>query len=124
MMQRSISPFPLAGSTFARSNALSSLAASKTSKLSLTSLISGAQKTIGTVNQIIPLYNQVKPMFQNSKALINTLKEIKFLPKKRNTQHTQKTFTPNKQPEIKKEEKPVTKEIHPQKNEPSKPYFA
>ncbi len=121
MIQRSISPFPLAGSTFASSNALSSLAASKTSKLSLTSLISGAQKTIGTVNQIIPLYKQVQPLINNSKTIINAAKNIKF-PSINKNKRKYNIQSPIDVSIIKEESKEEPQKK--QTNEPSKPFFA
>ena len=81
-MTRGISPFATAGSS-----ALNNISqATRTgglfskiggSKMTLSGILSGAQKTIGTVNQIVPLYNQVKPMFQNSKILLNVVKGLK-----------------------------------------------
>lgn len=39
------------------------------SKISISSLLSNAQKTLNVVNQAIPLYYQVKPVFKNIKTL-------------------------------------------------------
>lgn len=47
-------------------------AAAKTSilgKINWSSLLSNAQKTLNVVNQAIPLYYQVKPVFNNIKTL-------------------------------------------------------
>lgn len=46
------------------------------SKINLSSLLSNAQKTLGVVNQAIPLYYQVKPVFKNLKALGKIGKEF------------------------------------------------
>lgn len=46
------------------------------SKINLSSLLSNAQKTLGVVNQAIPLYYQVKPIFKNLKALGKIGKEF------------------------------------------------
>lgn len=132
-MTRSISPFATAGSSAI--NGLSQATRSGGifskiggSKITLSGILNGAQKTIGTVNQIVPLYNQVKPMFQNSKILLNVAKGLKgdntssrglFRNKKRNYNY-QETININQEPtkkEIKKEEKPTGAS-------PSKPYFA
>ena len=132
-MTRSISPFSTAGSSTI--NGLTNTA--KTgglfsriggSKMTLSGILNGAQKTIGTVNQIVPLYNQVKPMFQNSKALINVVKGLKndtnttnkrsFQIKRRNKQFSHNnTITIDPKPtNAQKKEK-----IRP--DQPSKPYF-
>lgn len=58
---------------------LGSAAASGTSifsKINWSSLLSNAQKTLGVVNQAIPLYYQVKPVFKNLKALGKIGKEF------------------------------------------------
>jgi len=96
--------------------------------MTLSGILTGAQKTIGTVNQIVPLYNQIKPMFQNSKILLNVARGLKgdnnsrslFRNKRNRNIYQQNTININPQPikeEIKKEEK--NKE-----NSPSKPFFA
>ena len=75
---RNAAPFATAGSSFVSRGITNGLFTRTTgSKLTLSSLLNGAQKTIGTVNQIVPLYNQVKPMFQNSKVLLNVVKGLR-----------------------------------------------
>lgn len=46
------------------------------SKINWSSLLSNAQKTLGVVNQAIPLYYQVKPVFKNLRALGKIGKEF------------------------------------------------
>lgn len=46
------------------------------SKINWSSLLSNAQKTLGVVNQAIPLYYQVKPVFKNLRALGKISKEF------------------------------------------------
>lgn len=129
-MNRSISPFATAGSsalnTFSRSNGLLSRLGS-TSKFNLSSFLTGAQKTIGTVNQIVPLYNQVKPLFQNSKVLLNVVNSFKkdnnskglfSLKRNKNQPIYQNNVTPT---DNKKEEKHSS---FKDENSPSKPFFA
>ncbi len=133
-MTRSISPFATTASSFisnatqgARSTGL--LSKLSTSKFSLSGILNGAQKTIGTVNQIVPLYNQIKPMVQNSKVLLNVAKSLKstdnstnsrgLFPKRRNRpmynqQHS--NIVEQEKETIKKEEKFI-------ENTPSKPFF-
>lgn len=130
-MTRSISPFTTAGSSAingitqaAKANGLFSKIGS--SKITLSGLLNGAQKTIGTVNQIVPLYNQIKPMFQNSKILLNVAKGLKgenntyrksYKNKRNNPIYSQ---TPNNTQQTKKE----IKKEKPKENTPSKPFFA
>ena len=46
------------------------------SKINWSSLLSNVQKTLGVVNQAIPLYYQVKPVFKNLRALGKIGKEF------------------------------------------------
>lgn len=132
-MTRSMSPFATAGSsinipasTIARGGLFSKIGGSK---ITLSGILNGAQKTIGTVNQVVPLYNQVKPLFQNSKVLLNVAKAVKgnnqsrglFAPKRRR----QTIYEPIQKEEVKKEE-PITineEEKQENTNYPSKPFF-
>lgn len=118
---RGISPFSTAGSSF--NSITSNGLRAATNKFTLSGLLNGAQKTIGTVNQIVPLYNQVKPLFQNSKILINVAKSLQTnKPSKRN-----RTSVPKESPPIDVE--PIEKEkiiITTKKSDgssPSKPFF-
>ena len=58
----------------AASNTLSK--ASILGKVNWSSLLSNAQKTLNVVNQAIPLYYQVKPVFNNIKTLGKIGKEL------------------------------------------------
>ncbi len=44
--------------------------------LSLGKVVSGISKTLGMVNQIIPIYKEAKPMINNARNAINILKEF------------------------------------------------
>lgn len=129
-MTRNISPFATTGSSIisgaaqaAKTGGLFSRVGS--SKLTLSGILNGAQKTIGTVNQIVPLYNQIKPMFQNSKILLSVAKGLKsdrgnnslFKNRKRNYYPAQNQQTINIEEPPKKEEKQ-------KENQPSNPFFA
>ena len=133
-MTRSVSPFATAGSSFltgatqaARNGRVFSRLGS--SKITLSGILNGAQKTIGTVNQIVPLYNQVKPMFQNSKILLNIARGLKanennnskkFFGSKRKNKIIYEQNSTNINQEITKEKKVE----HKNENTPSKPFFA
>lgn len=74
-------PYMMPGMAIPASNAAALGSAAKAgssifSKINLSSLLSNAQKTLGVVNQAIPLYYQVKPIFKNLKALSKIGKEF------------------------------------------------
>lgn len=74
-------PYMMPGMAIPASNAATLGSAAKAgssifSKINLSSLLSNAQKTLGVVNQAIPLYYQVKPVFKNLKALSKIGKEF------------------------------------------------
>ncbi len=47
-----------------------------TSGLSLTKVISGISKTLNIANQVIPLYQQVKPIISNASSILSVFKEF------------------------------------------------
>ena len=47
-----------------------------TSSLSLTKILGGISKGLTIANQIIPLYQQTKPIIKNAKQIMNVLKEF------------------------------------------------
>lgn len=74
-------PYMMPGMAIPASNAATLGSATKAgssifSKINLSSLLSNAQKTLGVVNQAIPLYYQVKPFFKNLKTLGKIGKEF------------------------------------------------
>lgn len=67
-------------------------------KMNLSSMINTTSKTINTFNQMVPLYREIKPVFENGKVLVDTFKRA-FIKKKTKTNPTNK---PNEvvEPEI------------------------
>lgn len=127
-MMRSASPFATAGASFA-SRSISPSIFTKTagSKITLSGILNGAQKTIGTVNQIVPLYNQIKPMFQNSKILLNVAKSIRGTPRfsRRNNLATNNSSQPETIEVAPQESnQPPQQTTYKREEGPSKPYFA
>jgi hypothetical protein len=47
------------------------------SGLTFSSLVSGTQKTLGTINQIIPIVKQAKPIVNNAKTMFKVMNEFK-----------------------------------------------
>lgn len=134
-MSRMASPFATAGSSIATKAAYTGGLLAKTgrSKITLSGILNGAQKTIGTVNQIVPLYNQIKPMFENSKILLNVAKGLKGSnTRPRRFSNNKQMHMPSYQDnvvQVKKEEKiqddsPIKREERSNNGiEPSKPFF-
>lgn len=46
------------------------------SGLSFTKILSGISKTLNVANQVIPLYQQAKPMINNAKTIMSALKDF------------------------------------------------
>ena len=88
-------PYMMPGMAIPASNAATLGSATKAgssifSKINLSSLLSNAQKTLGVVNQAIPLYYQVKPFFKNLKTLGKIGKEFTKI-SENNTQNSNRS---------------------------------
>jgi hypothetical protein len=121
-LARNSSPFATAGTSIVSNSLRSGTALSKLggSKITLSGLINGAQKTIGTVNQIVPLYNQVKPMFNNAKTALNIFKNVKNI---NNTPIVNETPKINNNLEIPKNNIAKEEKVIINKLNPNKPFF-
>lgn len=89
-------PYMMPGMAIPAANAATLGSATKAgssifSKINLSSLLSNAQKTLGVVNQAIPLYYQVKPVFKNLKALGKIGKEFTKLNENNNQNSNRST---------------------------------
>lgn len=72
---------------FARNNALTSTALSSAGKagglsnllgkFSFTGFLNGASKTLNIINQAIPVFYQVKPIFNNAKTMLRVISAVK-----------------------------------------------
>ena len=98
-----------------------SIASATKNTFSFSSIFNGIQKTATTINQIVPLYHNVKPIITNSKTLFNIMKGVASTPSK-----STKTEEPKKQ-------NVIDVEVQEQNNEkteiksttsPSKPFFS
>ena len=47
-----------------------------TSKLTFSSILTGANKTLNVINQAIPVYNQVRPIWKNARTMFRVVKEM------------------------------------------------
>ena len=64
------------------------LKAAGTSKLTFSSILTGANKTLNVINQAIPVYNQVRPIWKNARTMFRVVKEM-------NTSDTNPSSTSN-----------------------------
>ena len=53
-----------------------STAASGASKITFSGILNGASKTLGVINQAIPVFYQVKPIWNNARTMFRVVKEI------------------------------------------------
>ena len=77
------------------------------SKVTFSSLLNGASKTLGVINQAIPVFYQVKPIWRNAKTMFKVVKEI-------NNKDTN-----NKQENIETNENITNKETKTSENSPT-----
>jgi len=68
-----------------------------TSSLSFGKILGGLSKTLGVVNQVIPIYKEAKPMIQNAKTAFSLIKEFGNTTTNRVMTNTEKNFKPLKE---------------------------
>ncbi len=73
-----------------------------TNPLSFTKIISGISKSLNIVNQVIPLYKEVKPIISNASGILSVFKEM----------NKEENATINKEPETIKNESIKKEEIN------------
>lgn len=73
-----------------------------TNPLSFTKIISGISKSLNIVNQVIPLYKEVKPIISNASGILSVFKEM----------NKEENATINKEPETIKNEAIKKEEIN------------
>ncbi len=49
----------------------------KINKINFNNILNGASKTLGVINQAIPVFYQIKPLWQNTKTMLRVAKIIK-----------------------------------------------
>lgn len=113
----SVSPIPLATSmaSTAKTGLLPSL-----KSFSWGGLLSGAQKTISAVNQIVPLYHQVQPLISNAKTLLKVSKVMKTIDSK-NPEKEIKTTDLSSEKSLQNENKLEVAQVD--STSPGKPFF-
>lgn len=68
-----------------------------TSSLSFGKILGGLSKTLGVVNQVIPIYKEAKPMIQNAKTAFSLIKEFGNSATTRVMTNTEKNLKPIKE---------------------------
>lgn len=114
---------PLMSSTIPFSLPGAGIATATKSGFSFSSLFSGIQKTATTINQIVPLYHNVKPIISNSKTLFSVMKGLSSTPKAQQTikkEEKKEDIIDIKEEKKVSEDKIEVKSI----NTPSKPFFS
>lgn len=66
---------PIGGSSFPRLFG-NSLRCAGTSKVTFSGILNGASKTLGVINQAIPVFYQVKPIWNNAKTMFRVAKQL------------------------------------------------
>ena len=67
-MMNNVSTVPRIGSLFGNSGGAS--------KITFSGILNGASKTLGVINQAIPVFYQVKPIWNNAKTMFRVVKGI------------------------------------------------
>lgn len=67
------------------------------SKITFSSLLNGASKTLGVINQAIPVFYQVKPIWNNARTMFRVVKEINSKDDKKTTSNITTTQTMSNQ---------------------------
>lgn len=65
--------------------------------LSFTRVLGGISKTLGVVNQIIPIYKEAKPMINNARNAFSLIKEFSNTTTNRVMANTEKNMKPIKE---------------------------
>jgi hypothetical protein len=112
----------LANNLSSFSNAASTI--SKASKFSFASILDNASRTVNTINQIIPLYQQVKPMISNAKTALNIFKNVNKIDNEPKINNNINLPKEEKQDiNIKENRQKVAPNIIINKTNPNKPFF-
>ena len=69
--------------------------ATKASTFTFSGLLNGASKTLGVINQAIPVFYQVKPIINNAKTMYRVAKEINSNDRKNTSTNTNSSNSSN-----------------------------
>ena len=65
--QRYVNPVPRMGSFFGKK---------PTSKVTFSSILNGTSKTLGVINQAIPVFYQIKPIWNNARTMLRVVRGL------------------------------------------------
>lgn len=119
----STSPNPLSiprGNNLFRSP-LSQRTSSLTSKATISKILSSTENVVATINQAIPIYQQVKPLWDSSKKLRTAIKRI--FPLKSSQNDVQKEVYDNPEVVTHETKKESRKDDYVEDNNPHQPFF-
>lgn len=70
-----IAPIPRISSLLGR-NVANTVGAANASKITFSGILNGASKTLGVINQAIPVFYQVKPIWNNARTMLRVVKGL------------------------------------------------
>lgn len=65
--------------------------------ISLTKAVNGIERTLDTVNRLIPIYKELEPVMNNTKKAINIIKDFGNNASNKITKNVQNNITPIKE---------------------------
>lgn len=74
IMPNYIAPTPRINSIFGRGNFLGN---PTTPKITFSGILNGASKTLGVINQAIPVFYQVKPIWNNARTMLRVARGLR-----------------------------------------------
>lgn len=86
--------------------------------LTISKALTNAEKGIDTISSLIPIYQKVKPVIENSKDFVNLIKKKITTSSKKNVEKVDVEVVDNEEKNETKEEKEVKEET-----KPNKPFF-
>ena len=95
-----ISHIPRISSFFRGAGGLGSAANAAQSKITFSGILNGASKTLGVINQAIPVFYQVKPIWNNARTMFKVVKGLNS--SDNSTSNTKKENIQTKQKELNK----------------------
>lgn len=85
-------PLPKLSSLLGGSKALGATTATA-SKVTFSGILNGASKTLGVINQAIPVFYQVKPIWNNARTMFRVVKELNSNDKTNTSNNTNNSTT-------------------------------
>lgn len=97
-----VAPIPRISTLFGRGTG-AALGAANTSKVTFSGILNGASKTLGVINQAIPVFYQVKPIWNNARTMFRVVKGLNSNDTNNNSNNTINQETKKAPAQTKKE---------------------